>query len=448
MKTTPQSSTYIDEQRRNYSLYVLRHRAIPAATDGLKAAGRRTLWTARDGHHYKTATLAGATMPLHPHASPDDAISQLAGPYCNNIPLFKGDGAFGTLLDPKAFGASRYTSVTVSKFTQDVIFRDIEIIPMQGNYDDTLQEPVHFLPLIPVCLLNPTEGLAIGFRSDILPRALDDIINAQLAHLNNKKVPSVITPRFTPINAKATSVEQGEKSVYYYFEGQYEPVDATTVKITRLPYSLAHTTFVSKLDKLLDSGVITDYTDNSRNVIDVLVKFKKGTLRDMSEDEISKTLGLQLRYGEILNVLFFDGQKIWSTTPVDLVKTFTDWRLNWYATRYERLRDLLQIELQKYYDIRSAIKHKIGAIATKVESRSELKLVLAELGIINIDYIADLPVYRFTLEEDQKNEQRILESETQLQIYVNLLSDPEKRRNVYISELETILSNYKKGKYE
>ncbi len=106
-------SGYVKEQRREYSLYTLQSRAIPHAADGLKAAARRVLWTARDGHKYKSATLAGATMPIHPHASPDSAINTLAAPYSNNLPLLKGYGAFGTLLNPTAYGATRYTSVSV-----------------------------------------------------------------------------------------------------------------------------------------------------------------------------------------------------------------------------------------------------------------------------------------------------------------------------------------------
>ena len=42
-------SDYVNEQRREYSLYVLQMRAIPSIADGLKAGGRRVLWTARDG---------------------------------------------------------------------------------------------------------------------------------------------------------------------------------------------------------------------------------------------------------------------------------------------------------------------------------------------------------------------------------------------------------------
>jgi len=160
-------------------MYVMQFRSIPCVTDGLKAGGRRVLWTARDGHKYKSATLAGATMPIHPHASPESAIDTLAAPYGNNIPMFSGDGAFGTLINPTAYGASRYTSVKVSKFTQDVVFRDIEVVPMKENYDGTLEEPVHFLPLVPVALINPSDGIAIGFATNILPRALNDIILGQ-----------------------------------------------------------------------------------------------------------------------------------------------------------------------------------------------------------------------------------------------------------------------------
>ena len=160
------SSNYINDQRKEYSLYVLQMRAIPHAADGLKAAARRVLWTAKNGSKFKSATLSGATMPIHPHAAPESTINTLAAPYGNNVPLLKGDGAFGTLLNPTAYGASRYTSVSLSAFTKDVLFRDIEIIPLVDNYDETQREPKHFLPLVPVVLMNPQEGIAV-----VLPQA-------------------------------------------------------------------------------------------------------------------------------------------------------------------------------------------------------------------------------------------------------------------------------------
>ena len=222
-------SEYVNEQRREYSLYVLQMRAIPSIADGLKAAGRRVLWTAKDGKKYKSATLAGATMPIHPHASPEGAINTLAAPYGNNIPLLHGDGAFGTLLNPTAYGAARYTSVKVSEFTKDVVFKDIELVPMQDNYDGTLEEPVHFLPLVPISLLNPSEGIAVGFASNILPRALEDIIDDQIKHLQNQRIKEQ-WPGFYPTSSVVEHVE-GNK---WEFFGESEQVNATTLRITQL----------------------------------------------------------------------------------------------------------------------------------------------------------------------------------------------------------------------
>lgn len=422
-------------------------RAIPAASDGLKAAGRRTLWTARNGSKYKTATLAGATMPIHPHASPDDAINTLTAPYDNNIPLFKGDGAFGTLLEPKAYGASRYTSVKVSKFTQDVVFRDIEVIPMTENYDGALEEPVHFLPLVPLAILNPTEGIAVGFKSDILPRSLEDLIIAQLSHLKGAKIISEPMPKFIPLRCAAFKREEGDKSVFFYFEGDYEDIDGVTVRVVKLPYGLAHEKFTDHLDNLIESGTVIDYTDRSKDTINVIVKFKKGNLRGKPKKDVLNMLGLIVRHGEILNILDFDGKRIWSATPVELIRKFTDWRLSWYIKRYERLRNILKADLQRYYDVRIAIKHKIGAAAQKAADRAELKDLLQQIQIVNLDYIADLPVYRFTEDERKKNEERIKEGEKQFKEYQKLLSNEEERRKVYVSELQDVLTKYTKGQY-
>lgn len=437
------SSEYLEDERRTYALYVLQNRALPSVCDGLKAAGRCVLWTGRSGEKFKTATLAGATMPIHPHGEASGSINTLAAPYGNNIPLFKGYGAFGTMLDPTAYGASRYTSVATSKFTNDVMFRDIEIIPMKPNYDDTLDEPVHFLPLVPIALLNPSVGIAVGFATNILPRALNDIIDVQIAHLQGKKITTKLLPTFTPLNNVATSME----GCVAFFDGSYETINATTVRITNLPYGQSHEKVVAKLDTLCEAGTVTDYTDRSKDKINIEVKFKKGVLSKMEPADILKTLALTVKHNENLNVLDFTGQGVWSAEPLDLIKKFTDWRLTWYVKRYERLRDLLKIDLQRYYDIRCAIKNNVGGMAKKIQSRSELKDVLDELGIVYIDYIADLPVYRFTEEEYQKNEDRIAEAEAQMKQYEDLLASPQKRVAVYVKELNEILNKYTKGQY-
>lgn len=446
MKT--QSSSYINDQRRNYSLYVMQSRAIPSITDGLKAAGRRVLWTARDGKKYKSASLAGATMPIHPHASPESAIDTLAAPYGNNIPLFKGDGAFGTLLAPTSYGASRYTSVTVSKFTQDVIFRDIEIIPMMENYDGTLQEPVHFLPLVPTVLLNPTEGIAVGFATNILPRSLKDIIEAQLSYLTSGKCDQFpLTPTFAPTKGVAFKSERTERGVAHFFKGEYTQQDATSITITRLPYGQSHDNVIDAIETAKETGEVVDYEDASKDQISIFVKFKKGVLRELSEDQVLKKFALTVKCVENLNVLDFSHKRISNLTPQQIVRDFTSWRLGFYLIRYQRLYDEVYYQLRRLYDIEQAIKIKAGSLALKCTSRTEFKEALSAMEINDVDYIADLPVYRFTEEERDKNLQKIKELEQQLKHYQHLIDSEQARKDVYASELSTILTNFNKGLY-
>jgi len=444
------SSEYINDQRREYSLYVLQSRAIPHAADGLKAAARRVLWVGRDSYNkkfIKSATLAGATLPIHPHAPPESAVNTLAAPFGNNLPLLEGDGAFGTLLSPTAYGASRYTSVRISEFCKDVVFRDIEVIPMKPNYDDTQEEPAHFLPLVPIVLLNPSEGIAVGFASKIRPRTLESIIFSQIQHLTGKEVQDVY-PAFVPTNSYCEEwIEAKDGTGRWVFRGEWKKKDAVTINISNLPYSVTHEDYEKFLDKLEESGNVVDIENNSRDVYNIDIKFKKGVLSRMKPEEIEDMLGLRVALPENLNVINFDGKTIVSTDYVEMIKNFSDWRLCWYKDRYQRLADLLTIDIQKYKDILLAIKKNVGGIARKINNRGELKEFLTEIGVVHINYIADLPVYRFTEEEKKKVEEKLKEANATMRGYRDLLKSEAKRREVYINELKDVLKKYNKGIY-
>lgn len=439
-------SEYVNQERRDYSLYVLQQRAIPHAADGLKAAARRVLWTARDGKKHKSATLAGATMPIHPHQSPEGAVNTLAAPYGNNIPLLDGDGAFGTLLNPTAYGAARYTSVKASLFCKDVMFRDLEIVPMQENYDGTLMEPKHFLPLIPMTLLNPQEGIAVGFASNILPRSLEQIIKSQIAFLEGNDWYEE-PPTFKPLNQSALDWESDDDgNIYkYFFEGSFERVDTSTVKITNLPYGVLHEKYINHLLKLEDEDEIQDFEDNSKDHYNIDVKFKRGVLSRMEDEDIVSLLKLRSSVNENLTIIDYTGERVAKTSYGQFIEDFCNWRLEWYVNRYQRLADNIKVEIQRYRDILTAIKNNVGGKARSIQSRTELKQLLDGMGIVYVDYIADLPIYRFTEDEKKKVEDKLAAAEKQLKEYEALLKSPKKRRNVYISELQEILS--KKGSY-
>lgn len=438
------TSEYIEQESRTFSLYTITSRAIPYVTDGLKPSYRRALWVARSGEKYKTATLGGLAMSYHPHGEVSDAINTITAPYGNNIPYFKGTGAFGTLIQPTAYGASRYTSVTISQFTKDVLFADVDIIPMQENYDGTLMEPKYFLPLVPNVLLNPISGIAVGFSCDILPRSLDDIIIQQINYLTGEEVIEP-PPTFHPTGSRASTRNEKHEWVFY---GEFKRLDRTTIQVTKLPYGISHEKYIGKLLSLCEKDDnIVDIEDNSQEKYDIQIKFKKGTLSEYTDDALLTKLFLVSGASENLNVLDFSCESVWAGSFPSIIKKFTEWRLGWYLNRYQRLWDLKKQEIQKYRDVLLAISKNVGSIARKVSDRLELKDLLEEMGVVNVDYVADLPVYRFTEGERVKIEEKLSEALIKLDEYDKLIQSESLRKRQYVNDLTIILENYQKGKY-
>jgi topoisomerase-4 subunit A len=450
------ASQYIEEEAKQYALYTIKSRAIPYFADGVKPGARRVLWCARDGHKYKSATLAGMAIPLHPHAPPEDAVNSCTGPYVNNIPLFEKTGVFGTLIKPTAYGASRYTSVKLNSFAKDVFFKDIEIIPMVPNYDSTEMEPKHFLPLIPMVLLNPASGIAVGYATDILPRQLRDIVESQLEHLAGKEVKER-APCFTPTNNPALRKDIDRKGVErWVFRGEYKVLNASEVRLTKLPYGITHADFVQNLQNLMeapptigkaskpnpDFNLIMDYDDHSKNMINIVVKFRRGVLAEISKGRLEDLLGIERHVTENLNVITFTGNAIAKSKYVNIIKNFTEWRLEWFIDRYVRLLSLITVDIQKYDDILLAIKKNVPGVSKKTANRGELKEYIESIGVVHVDYIADLPLYRFTEEEARKVEEKRLKALEIKADYENILEDDDRRKSIYVNELKDVLKKY------
>lgn len=438
------SSDYVNKEAYDYALYTVLSRGIPCMADGLNPAGRRSLWTARDGQMWKTENLGGATMPIHPHANPSDVISNLAAPYMNNVCVFEPHGNFGTLIQPKEHGAPRYTKVKASAFTKDVVFRDIEIVPMVPNYDGELMEPLHFLPLVPMVLVNPAQKIATGYATNILPRDLKDVINSQLQHLAGKKIVEPL-PYFKPIDNRAIGTDINPKTgaTRFVFVGKYERKNSSEVVITSLPFGVSHADMIAHLNGMIDKGHINDYDDNTgKGVIKINVKFARGAAGEIGDDTMMNHLGLRNAIGENMNIVNYNSSKLDGWNYVNVVVDFTDWRLGWYKVRYERLLQMIRDDIQRYKDILLAIKKNIAGSSKKSANRSELKELCQAVGIVNIDYIADLPIYRFTEDEAQKVEKKLEEAKVTEADYMDILAKPERQKAIYVAELKEVLKKH------
>ena len=110
-----------DQNFIQYASYVIRDRAIPEITDGLKPVQRRiihTLIKTDDGRFTKVANVCGKVMAYHPHgdASIYTALVNLA----NKELFIDKQGNFGNMFTGDGASAPRYIECRLRPITKDI----------------------------------------------------------------------------------------------------------------------------------------------------------------------------------------------------------------------------------------------------------------------------------------------------------------------------------------
>lgn len=157
-----------------YAKYVTSSK-FSSVYDGLKQIHRRILWVlGTNPEKIKVSVLGGRVMDkYHPHgnASIEEAISRLAQPWVNTVPLVYSRSNVGDY-SGSAVAAGRYLPVMASEFTADLFFNRVDtsalhMIPSStGNGE---YEPEYFIPVIPTALLTGASGIGIGYTSELPP---------------------------------------------------------------------------------------------------------------------------------------------------------------------------------------------------------------------------------------------------------------------------------------
>lgn len=442
------SVTHIMEASRDYSLYVNDDRAIPYVGDGFKHVQRVALWLMRNrADKIKVVALGGSLaetgLYVHGDVSCNDAISRLAAPYLNNVCLLDGDGHFGSRLAPiEGIGAARYVSVRRSKAAESFLYSDLATVPLTDNYDGSNQQPVHFLPLIPIVLLNGISGMGVGYSTNILPHKLTDIIDATIAVMKGKPIKPLL-PHWERYDLDVKSLGEGKYEVW----GKIEKLDTSRARIYELPPGMKVDDFRSKLIEMEEKGDIVKFVDRSTKNINIEITFKRGSISDWNTTRLLQFFKLSEKMTERLVVRSWDGKSITRIADTDaLIREFVEWRLGWFENRYHHLREKANIELQYWYLVRAMIKggftKKLGTFANKAAVEAEVLGIAkkAKLAIddSSVDRAIGLPTYRWTKEFESEVEAKIAEIEADMAEYSDILSKPERRKAIYLGEVEAL----------
>ena len=445
------SSNYILDTSREYSIYVCESRAIPKVTDGLKDAQRKALWLVRNrADKTKTVSLAGEMISsglyLHGDQSAAGAISMLAAPYVNNVPLLEGIGSFGTRVAPvDGIGAPRYTYVKRNRATQDLLYPDLDMVPLKENYDGSTVEPVHFLPIIPTVLLNGVSGIAVGWSTEILPRSFKSLVDATLAVLDGKKIKR-IPPAFERYNVNVKHLEDNT----WEFKGKAEILDTSTVKVTELPPDLTLEKFKERLNQFEDDKKISTYTDKSTKTIDITIKFGRGAIKGWNENRVIEFLKLKQKKTERIVVIDWNNQAIRQYENAEkLIHDFVEWRFGWYAVRYQTLIDQDDYELAYWKAVKACfddnLPDRISGFKDRATLEADVLKVTAKFNLDQkrVDRIVSLPAFRWVKTGYKDVLAKIKELEANIKENKAILKDPERRKGIFRDELEAL----KKAKF-
>ena len=259
-------SDQINQKYREYALYVLQSRGIPNFYDSLTPVQRIILENS-PSHFNKTIGLVGEVIRTglyhHGDSSLSGAISKLARPFGCSYQVLEGDGFFGSPVNPSP-SAARYTSVRINSEIKSIVNRhqDLNEKNEEGGHDWLHVE-------VPVGLLTHVIGIAVGYRSNILPRKLEDIVE----YLEGKN--KILKPHFRDFTGKIFKFENQE-NVWLIESGFESNASKRTIRIFDLPPVMRYDSFMEKLiNKLSSYGYEFKLNNNSQSKCDVTVWFSK-----------------------------------------------------------------------------------------------------------------------------------------------------------------------------
>jgi len=233
-------SKLIDTKFRDYAVYVLESRGIPSFYDALTPVQRYILSNSPTSS-VKTLSVVGKSIEdgyHHGDMSLGKAISKLARPFGNALQILEGYGFFGSEVSPEP-AAARYTSIKLSKKAGDILrkYKYLFTREIDGPHDP-------FWLDFPIGLTSPIVGIAVGYKTTVLPRKLEHIKE----YFDGKR--QSLKPYFEGFTGKVQRYKELDKS--WLISSEIKIVDRK-IEIRELPPVMKYATALKKLDYLFNN---------------------------------------------------------------------------------------------------------------------------------------------------------------------------------------------------
>jgi len=355
-------SDFLDREMIKFSIDDCK-RSIPCIMDGFKESQRKILYATflknlkNLGKTMKVVQLAGfvaeKTNYHHGEQCLFETITKLAHDFVgsNNIPLLYRDGQFGgRIAGGKDAANARYIYTKLDLLTR-FIFRQEDDNLLVHLYDDGDKvEPVYFVPIIPMILINGcTAGIGTGWSSQVPCYDPKDIIREIRVWLDKfiknedekssekelddiPKVVDDIIPWYRGFNGTIEKVGKNK----YMTKGSIEKKmvrNSQKITVTELPIYLWIDKFKESVEDLVEEKKIKGYKNNSS---DVVINFEIDEIKDSEFECNEESLGLVTTLSTNNMVLFNkDGEITKYDSVFDILDEFCKVRYDYYVKRKE-----------------------------------------------------------------------------------------------------------------
>jgi DNA topoisomerase-2 len=338
-------------------------RSIPSVVDGFKPSQRKVLFSCfkrKLRADIKVAQLSGYVSEHsayhHGEASLASTIVGLAQDFVgsNNVNLLVPSGQFGTRLQGgKDHASPRYIFTRLAPICRAIFPECDDALLDYLDEDGQTIEPEHYLPILPLVLVNGADGIGTGWSTSIPNYNPRDIVANIRATLNGEE-----TTRMHPWykNFEGEIVEEVVKGeIRYSVAGKYEIKDETTLEISELPLRSWTTDYKDFLENLMApkeknaQPFITDYKEHHTDqTVHFVVKMTPEKMEQAKKEGIEKKFKLVSKVSTS-NMHCFNEQGVIQKyqNPEAIMEAFVPLRLAAYERRRQMLIRQAESELKR-----------------------------------------------------------------------------------------------------
>jgi len=436
-------------------------RMIPNIMDGFKPVQRKILYVFHKENikgETKVISLSGSLMKSAAYhngdASSNKAIISMAQNFVgsNNINLILGKGNFGSRLKGGSNAASpRYIYTKLSDITPYIFKKEDNDILTYQNDDGFPIEPIFYVPIIPMILVNGGTGIGSGYSSNIPSYNPVDIVTYLLKKIKGVKKNIELKPYAKDFKGELILDKENNR---YVSKGIITKMSDYIYDITELPLGTWNDSYYEFLDdlsndkkdpktnKLIRKAYVREWVKDGN---DKDVKIKVYLHKDVPKEFIKnywKSLKMET-YISLSNMHLFDeNQKIQKyDTQYDIIDKYFTVRLEYYEKRKQfqikKLKYDIDIIINRIQFVKEVIEDRLKI---NKRGREQIETDLTKLKLMKVDdsysYLLNMSIVSLTKEkivelkeelDRTKDKCKILESTPIENIWMDELNELKKK---------------------